>query len=78
MLVLVELVLIVVVVVLMLVMVLMVVMVLVWLPDIKHPALSVRLGDACSQKFPTTAVDREGVWLGPEYNIIFVDLLRIA
>ena len=47
------------------------VLVLVWLPDIKHPALSVRLGDACSQKFPTAAVDREGVWLGPEYNIIF-------
>ena len=56
----------------------MIAMLMVWLPDIKHPALSVRLGDACSQKFPTAAVDREGVWLGPEYNIIFVDLLRIA
>ena len=38
------------------------------LPDIKHPGLSVRLSDPCSQKFPTAAVDREGVWLGPEYN----------
>ena len=44
----------------------MIAMLMVWLPDIKHPALSICLRDACSQKLPTAAVDREGVWLGPD------------
>ena len=43
-------------------------MLMVWLPDIKHPALSVSLSNACSQKLPTAAVDREGVRLGSGHN----------